>query len=257
MINIIIIEDEPATVRNLQATLKETGEDITVLHTLNGVKQSVNWFKENENGYDLVFMDIMISDGQSFEILDQVSINSPIIFVTAYDNYALQAFKTNGIDYILKPFQLSDLEQALQKFKRLQPGSESNPGSEKMLKLSGELKTIFKNYRQSFLFHFRDKLIPVATKDIAWFYTFNEVSHACSIDGRKFKTEFTLEQLQQQLDPADFYRANRQFIVQRKAISEVEFFFNGRLLIKTLPAADEHILVSKAKVPEFKAWMNA
>lgn len=240
MLNIVIIEDE-----------------LNLLVTLDEVKNSVEWFRLNDKKYDLVFMDIRLSDGLSFDILEQVNISSPIIFVTAYDDYAIQAFKTNGIGYVLKPFDKEDLRGAIEKFKSLRSATVKDFITPELLHLSGQLKMAYKGYRQSFLFHFRDKLIPVASKDIAWFYTINEVSYACNMEGTKFITEFTLEQLQQQLDPEIFFRANRQFILQRKSITEIEFFFNSRLLIKTTPKTDENILVSKARVPEFKAWMNA
>lgn len=254
MLRIVIVEDEPATARNLQYLLQETG-NITTVAMLDSVRRSVEWFSVNPGGYDLAFMDIRLSDGLSFAIFDQVKINSPVVFVTAYDDYALPAFKANGIDYILKPFDRPELEKSLAKFRQF---SSNKPDiDERITALAIQLKNIHTSYKQSFLVHYRDRLIPVATKDIAWFYTVNEVSYACTGDGRKFAIEFTLEQLQQQLHPNDFFRANRQFIVNRSAITEIEFYFNGRLLLKLDPATDEHVLVSKARVPEFKAWMNA
>jgi len=257
MLRIVIIEDEPATARNLHFMLHETNEPIELLATLGSITQSTAWLAAHPGEYDLLFMDIRLSDGLSFEIFNQVKVQSPVVFVTAYDDYALQAFKTNGIDYILKPFSKPELQQALHKFRQL---SGTKTGDDSRLQLSivaGQLKAAYKGYKQSFLVHFRDKLIPVATKEIAWFYTLNEVSYAHCFDARKFVVEFTLEQLQEQLDPQVFFRANRQFIVQRRAITEVGFYFNGRLLLKVEPLPDEQILISKARVPEFKAWMNS
>lgn len=255
MIKTVIIEDEPATARNLRAMLAEADENIEVIATLDEVAGSVEWFQKNENKYDLVLMDIRLSDGLSFDILTQVNIQSPIIFITAYDEYALRAFNTNGIGYILKPFQLDDIEKAIQKFKNI-TATNARMNMPELGNIAMELKALYKNYRQSFLFHFRDKLLPVAAKDIAWFYSINETCIACSSDGKKYKTDFTLEQLEKELDPAIFFRASRQFIVHRSAITEIDFFFNGRLLVKTQPLAEENILVSKAKVPGFKGWMN-
>jgi len=257
MLRLVIIEDEPATARNLHFMLRETDEPIELLATLGSVTQSAAWLAAHPGEYDLLFMDIRLSDGLSFEIFNQVKVHSPVIFVTAYDDYALQAFKTNGIDYILKPFNKTELQQALHKFRQLSGPKPGNDTALLLSRIAEQLKVSYKGHKQSFLVHFRDKLLPIAASDIAWFYTINEVSWAHCFDTRKFIVEFTLEQLQEQLDPQVFFRANRQFIVQRRAITEAGFYFNGRLLLKVDPLPDEHILISKARVPEFRAWMNS
>jgi two-component system response regulator LytT len=256
MIRCVIIEDEPVTARNLQHTIREADADTTVMTTLESVQQSVEWLQANPAGYDLLFMDIRLTDGLSFRIFEQVTVHSPVVFITAYDDYALQAFKTNGIDYILKPFEKPELETALQKFRKLKGQPDAPDHSLQLQKTVEVFRQLSPGYKQSFLVHAKDKLIPVAAKDIAWFYTTNETSWAYTFDKRKFLIEFTLEQLQQQLNPQDFFRANRQCIIQRRAITEVEFYFNGRLLLKADPATEELVLISKARVPEFKAWMN-
>lgn len=251
---VAIIEDEPATARNLQHMLQDAAPDAEVLAILPGVAESVSWLQQHAQQCDLLFMDIRLSDGLSFEIFSQVHLTLPVIFITAFDDYALQAFKANGIDYILKPFDDGELKQALVKYKRLRNQSGATDGYAQLLKIAESLKT---SYKQSFLVHSRDKLIPVAVSQIAWFYTANEIVYAGTLDNRQHIIDGTMEQLQQQLDPAIFFRANRQFIVQRKAITEVDFYFNGRLSVKIHPAAKEQILISKARVPEFKQWMNA
>jgi two-component system, LytTR family, response regulator len=257
MLRILIIEDEPATARNLHFTLQDTGEEISLLATLHSVKTAVDWLNENPLACDLVFMDIRLADGLSFEIFEQAEVNCPVVFVTAYDEYALKAFKANGIDYILKPLDKYDLQQALKKFNSFHKPPVVNEHHGHLQHVASLIKAAYNNYKQSFLVHFRDKLVPVSAKDIVWFYTVNEVTFAMSADNRKFIVDFTLEQLQQQLDPWLFFRANRQFIIQRKAIVEVDFYFNGRLLLKTAPASEENILISKARAPEFKTWMNS
>ena len=257
MLRIVIIEDEPATARNLHFMLREMDASITLAATLDGITQSAAWLAAHPEDYDLLFMDIRLSDGLSFEIFNRVPITTPVIFVTAYDDYALRAFKTNGIDYILKPFDKPELQQALHKFRQLRGEKTADNLQWQLSQIAGQLQAGYKGYKQSFLVHFRDKLLPVAAKDIAWFYTLNETSYAQCFDTRRFTVEFTLEQLQEQLDPQSFFRANRQFIVQRRAITEVAFYFNGRLLLKTDPLAEENIIISKARVPEFKAWMNS
>ncbi|ANI88068.1 DNA-binding response regulator [Arachidicoccus ginsenosidimutans] len=252
MIRIVIVEDEPAIARNLHFMLNEI-EKVQLLETIANTEFGAKWFEENTGNYDLVFMDIRLSDGLSFDIFNKTKITAPVIFVTAYDEYALAAFKSNGIDYILKPFDKKDLQVALNKFKTLTK-FDASQGNENISHLLKELKQT--QYKQSFLVHYREKLIPVATNDIAYFYTTNEVTHAVLHDKRKLIVDFTLEELQQQLNPQNFFRANRQYIVQRSAIKEVEFYFNGRLLLVINPSPEEKVLVSKARASEFKEWMN-
>lgn len=250
-LRVVIIEDEPATARNLQHMLEEAAPDTSVLAVLSGVAESVSWLQQHAQQCDLLFMDIRLSDGLSFEIFSQVHLTLPVIFITAYDDYALQAFKANGIDYILKPLDDAELKQALVKYNRLR----NTDGYAQLLRMAESLRPA--SYKQSFLVHSRDKLIPVAVSQISWFYTANEIVYAATADNKQHIIDATMEQLQQQLDPASFFRANRQFIVQRKAITEVDFYFNGRLSVKTNPPAKEQMLISKARVPEFKQWMNA
>jgi two-component system LytT family response regulator len=254
--NILIIEDEPVTARNLQHMLQDIDPAITVAAILPGVAASVSWLQQHGSTCNLIFMDIRLADGLSFEIFEKTKVEQPVIFVTAYNDYALQAFKSNGIDYVLKPYDMEEISRALQKYRKL-TGEGLNAGAqEQMVRL---LKSMQEQpvYKQSFLVHFREKMLPLEAAQIAWFYTTNEVVQACTLEHKQYTIDFTLEQLQQQLDPHIFFRANRQFIVQRKAIQEVDFFFNGRLLVKTIPEATEKILISKARVPAFKAWMNA
>jgi len=255
---IVIVEDEPATSRNLAHVLQHIDDRITIVALLVSVKEAVSWFKINKEHYDLVFMDIRLSDGMSFDIFSQAEIRKPVVFVTAYDDYALKAFKTNAIDYILKPFDEQEIANALQKY-RLLTGHTERPaepyvGMEQLLQ---QLSHITRPYKKSFLVHFREKLIPVETTKIAWFYTSREMVYAHTLDNKQYVMDFTLEQLEQQLDPQQFFRANRQFIINRNYVTEVDFYFNGRLLIKINPVPPEHILVSKARVPEFKSWMNS
>jgi two-component system LytT family response regulator len=256
-LRIIIIEDEPATARNLEFVLQETTQDIEVIAMLTGVTESVKWFNGNTGNYDLIFMDIRLNDGLSFDIFGQVNIEVPVIFVTAYDDYAIQAFKANGIDYILKPFDEKELEQALLKFKRLTTPTIRTDSNSQLRQLAESIMGHGIPYKQSFLVHFRDKLVPLTVQEIAWFYTTNEIVYLQTFDKKKLVVEFTMEQLQQQLNPIDFFRVNRQFIVHRKAIREINFYFNGRLSLRTTPETDEKMLISKARVQEFKTWMNA
>jgi two-component system, LytTR family, response regulator LytT len=248
-LKIAIIEDEPATARNLQFLLQEEDPSIEVLAMLGSVKEATAWLSEHAAACDLLFMDIRLGDGLSLEIFDQVRIETPVIFVTAFNDYALQAFKANGIDYILKPFDEKDLRLALQRYGRLNDAL--------LRQLTASIGQQNPTYKQSFLVHFRDKLIPLTVEEISWLQSENEITYAQTFQNKKLIVDSTLEQLQTQLDPARFFRVNRQFIVNRKSILEIDFFFNGRLLLRTNPPAEDKMLISKARVPEFKAWMNA
>jgi two-component system, LytTR family, response regulator LytT len=255
LLRIVIIEDEPASARNLQFHLQQLQPEIDVVAILPGIEQSVKWFAENKGGYELIFMDIRLGDGISFDIFKHVKIDKPVIFLTAFDEYALKAFKANGIDYILKPFDTNELQRALYKYRQLKDPYIGGD-IDKLRQVIDTGKNGVSGFRQSFLVHFRNKLIPLAAGEIVWFYTANEIVYACTTDERKLIIDDTLEALQQQLDPTAFFRANRQFIIQRKYITEVDFYFNGRLSLKINPAPIEKIIISKARVPEFKLWMN-
>lgn len=255
-LRILLIEDEPANARNLEFMLQEADPDMVIAGVLAGVEEAVTWFRQHAQDCDLVFMDIRLSDGLSFEIFQKVNVLQPVVFVTAYDNYALQAFKTNGIDYILKPYDQEEINQALQKYRRLYSGAPVTPGQEQVALLLKALQQGKPAYRQSFLVQFREKLIPLDASHVAWFYTAHEIVHAHTQENKQYIIDFTLEQLQQQLNPQQFFRANRQFIIQRSAIQEIELYFNGRLYIKLSPEPSEKVLISKARVPEFKAWLD-
>jgi len=256
-LRIVIIEDEPASARNLARLLNKLDESIAIVSTLGSVAESVTWLDDEANGFDLVFMDIRLADGLSFDIFKKVKVLKPVIFVTAYNDYAIQAFKNNGIDYILKPFDDDEVEQALNKFNSLIPRAAAEQKAFNLDELVSQLNANAKLYKKSFLVHYRDKLIPLETANIAWFYTAHELVYAQTKDDRQYVIDFTMEQLERQLDPDRFFRANRQFIINRREITEVDFYFNGRLSVKIRPQPPESIVISKARVPEFKAWMNS
>lgn len=253
---IVIIEDEAVTARNLAHLLRLIDEDISIIAMLNSVSESVAWFNGNAGAYDLIFMDIRLADGISFDIFKSVDITKPVIFVTAYNDYAIQAFKNNGIDYVLKPFDEQEIENALTKFKNLFSVVEKDINTNRIELLLEQINQINKPYKKSFLVHYREKLIPVEAAKIAWFYTANEVVYAHTTDDKQYVMEFTMDMLEQQIDMRQFFRANRQFIINRQAITEVDFYFNGRLAVKIKPEPAERVLISKARVPDFKNWMN-
>ncbi len=246
---ILIIEDETAAAQNLSAILKEIAPDVEILDIIDTVVDSVEWFRSNPMP-DLVFMDIHLSDGKSFRIFDSVKVDVPIIFTTAYDQYALEAFKVNGIDYILKPINEQDVSRAIDKWKML-----TNADCSAYVERVDTMAQTERVEQQTFLVRFRDKIIPLTSDDIAFFYTSDERVSAYNFKGERYPIERTLEALQGILPQNVFFRANRQFIVSREAVKDISVWFGSRLLLNLTLETPEKIIISKARVPEFKAWL--
>jgi len=247
----LIIEDEILASKHLLQVLEEVG-DISVITVLESISETIEWFSKNPQP-EIVFMDIHLADGSAFEIFNHISINCPVVFTTAYDEYALKAFKVNSIDYLLKPIEASDVQDALKKLKGLS-GSES-------------LKTALNNlvasygktskYKKHFLIPSKgDKLIPVQTSDLACFYIDSGIVKAFSTDGKTYKFDYTLDELAELLDPEIFFRANRQFIISRASIKDIDIWFNSRLSVNLKIAVPEKILISKVRISEFKKWFG-
>jgi DNA-binding LytR/AlgR family response regulator len=252
--NVLIIEDETAAANNLQAILKRVAPSFQVLAVLESIEESVEYFSNKSNtSPDLVFMDIHLADGESFRIFDHVEITSPIIFTTAYDEYALRAFKVNSIDYILKPLKEEDMVRAINKLSHLS-GQER---SEYKSRIESVVKEAKQESQRVFLVHYKDRIIPLSVEDVAFFYTSNEKVAAYTFTGEKYFIDKTLEMLQQMLPEEDFFRANRQFIVARKAVKDIAVWFGSRLSLNLSLETPEKIIISKARVPEFKQWLMA
>ncbi|MDL5514438.1 LytTR family DNA-binding domain-containing protein [Arenibacter sp. M-2] len=250
---IVIVEDELAASENLAYMLKNLQDKLEILAVLDSVKTAIDYFTKNQEA-DLVFMDIHLADGLSFEIFDAVKIDAPIIFTTAYDQYALQAFKLNSIDYLLKPIDEDELEVSLEQFKGQLKGKGLITNQvEGLLSL---LKDQKKTYKSMYLVHYRDELIPLKTDKIAYLFIENGIVKAVTKDRRTHTIDQKLEDIENDLDPSNFYRLNRQFIAQRDAIAGIKQYFNGKLIIGVIPPHTEQVIVSKAKASEFKNWMN-
>lgn len=248
---VLIIEDETAAARNLQSMLESIEPDIEVVGITESIIDTIDWFAENPMP-DIVFMDIHIADGESFRIFDSVDITAPIIFTTAYDQYALEAFKVNSIDYLLKPLKEEDLHRAMDKWRRI-THTERNEYRHRIDTMISE------QHQRSdmFLVHVKDKIVPLQAADIAYFYTSNERVTAHLLDGTSLPMDKTLEALQSSLSEHDFFRANRQFIVARKAVKDISVWFGSRLSLNLTVEIPERIVISKARVPEFKRWLTA
>jgi len=250
---VIIVEDELAASDNLAYLLRSIEPEIEVIKVLDSVASSVK-FLSQPNEAQLIFMDIHLADGISFEVFDQVKIDKPVIFTTAYDQYALKAFKVNSIDYLLKPIDDDELAKALKQFKEQKNGGQTNDQMEGLLSL---IKERTKTYKTSYLLNQRDQLVPLKTENIAYFHIDTGIVKVVSSDNRSFSMDTKLEDIEHELDPTVFFRINRQFIVNKNAISNIKFYFNGKLIVTVEPKHDERIIVSKAKATEFKNWMNS
>ena len=246
---VLIIEDETAAAQNLSSIIRTIAPDAHIIEVIDTVVDSIEWFNTNPMP-DIVFMDIHLSDGDSFKIFESVEVKAPVIFTTAYDQYALKAFKVNSIDYILKPINEAGVRRAVDKWRNLTGVDRSNYTA-RVDTMVAEQKTL----RQSFLVRFRDKLIPLCQEDIAYCYTSEEKVFAYGYNGERYPMEYTLEALQGMLSPTRFYRANRQFIIARDAVADISVWFGSRLSVNLKMETPEKIIVSKARVPEFKQWL--
>lgn len=245
----VIIEDETAAAVNLQSILHRVAPAVEITAVLEGVEESVEWFGTHPQP-DLVLMDIHLADGEAFRIFERVSLTAPVIFTTAYDRYALEAFKVDSIDYLLKPINNADVQRALGKLERLSRGERRDYGFRVRTMAAAR-------HEQAFLVHVRDRIIPLRREQIAYCYTSNEKVTACTYEGVSYPLDKTLETLQAILPEADFFRANRQFIVARRAVKEIAVWFGSRLALHLTVGTPERIVISKARVPEFKAWLTS
>ena len=248
----IIIEDEKPAARLLQRKLEKLHIEVGVM--LHSVEEAIDWFSNNQHP-ELIFLDIQLSDGLSFEIFEKVEIKSAVIFTTAYDEYALRAFKLNSIDYLLKPIDEDDLEIAVSKFKARLPKQEAVQLDFEQIKkmLSNPFE---KNHKKRFTVKIGQHLKVILTDEIECFFSENKGTYLHTFDNRDYLIETTLELLEQELDPAAFYRVSRKFIVPLKAIKEIVVYSNSRLKVILPSYKEEDVIVSREKVSDFKNWIG-
>jgi DNA-binding LytR/AlgR family response regulator len=247
----VIVEDEELAARNLKSVLDETGT-VQVIATLESIVETIEWFNTHPSP-DLLFIDIHLADGSAFEIFDRIKIHCPVIFTTAYDEYALKAFKVNSIDYLLKPIDLNAVQRALSKLQDLSNATHFTTDLQHLLDSFKKAAT----YKTHFLVPVKgDKLMPVQAGEIAYLYIDASLVKALTFDERSFRFEYTLDELSDMLDPADFFRANRQYIISRKAIKDIDLWFNNRLSVNLKVPVTEKILISKARIPDFRDWFG-
>ncbi|CAN1524646.1 LytT Response regulator of the LytR/AlgR family [Flavobacteriaceae bacterium] len=248
----IIIEDEKPAARLLQRKLEKINISVGVM--LHSVEEALDWFSKNEHP-DLIFLDIQLSDGLSFEIFEKIDIKSAVIFTTAYDEYALKAFKLNSIDYLLKPIDEDDLEVAVLKFKDRLPKQESMQLDFEQIRkmLSNPFE---KTFKKRFTVKIGQHLKVISTDEIECFFSENKGTYIHTFDNRNYLIDSTLEVLEQEIDTSAFYRISRKFIVSLKAIKEIVVYSNSRLKIILPTFKDDEVIVSREKVSDFKNWIG-
>ena len=250
--NIIIIEDEKPAARLLQRKLEKLRYTIQTL--LHSVEESISWFENNAHP-DLIFLDIQLSDGLSFEIFDKIDIKSPIIFTTAYDEYALKAFKLNSIDYLLKPIDEDELKLAIEKFHN--NWSSANPLTFNLDQIKGALKlTEEKKFKKRYLVKIGQHLKMIPIGEICCFYSENRGTYFRTNDNRDYLLEQTLDQVEEEINPNLFFRINRKYIINMDAIKEMVSYSNSRIQIKLHKMEEDDLIVSREKVKKFKEWLD-
>lgn len=253
--NIVIIEDEVHTAWDIQNCIKTLRPQNQILAVLDSVETATEWFLNNPQP-ELVISDIQLGDGLAFEIFKKVELSCPIIFCTAYDEYAIQAFENNGIDYILKPINETLFEKSLRKLESIAQMLAPKHDIQAFENMIASLQSAKRKYKSSFLIHFRNQLIPVATENILLFKVSQETTELFVQDGRKFQLYKPLDCIEEQVDPKKFYRANRQTLLAFEAIQRIEHYDDRKLMVKLEGVASEPIIVSKAKSTAFLAWVE-
>lgn len=248
--NVLIVEDELHTAQLLQETI-EQDKDFIVIEKLESIVDTVSYLSKYQDKLDLLFFDIQLADGKSFEIFKHIDVAIPIVFCTAYDEYTLQAIKNHGIDYLLKPFKETEVHEALRKYKKLRTN----------LTIRGQSPFHFQpkeeqSYQKSFLTQFREKTVIKSIEEIALFQVENETVYLYAYDGRKYPLFKKLEYIESVCDPNQFFRINRQMLVNRKAVISFEPYFNRKIVIELKVETDEKPIVSRLKVPSFKEWLE-
>lgn len=247
--NVLIIEDEAMAADRLETLLRQAMPEANVLDKLDSVKETAKWFVKNDPP-DLIFMDIQLADGLSFEIFEIVNIEAPIIFTTAYDQYALEAFKVSSIDYLLKPIDVEDLTKALDKLKKLtQPINQISQVEELAKKFQPK-------YKNRFIIKVGEHIKSIAVDDVAYFFSRDKASYCTTLDGKNYLLDYSLDQLQEIVSPDSFFRINRKYLISLSPVKDMINHTNSRLKIVLNHSTDNDIIVSRERVQDFKKWLD-
>lgn len=248
---ILIIEDEAGALDDLRCILAEAAPDAEIAGTTESITQTVSWLGRSP-ALDLIFMDIHLSDGSAFEIFKRTAVESPVIFTTAYDEYAIHAFRVNAIDYLLKPVAVGEMKRALAKFRKFSR-PQTAPDLDKLFEMLSRQR---ENTRRNILVAYQDKLLPIPTEHIAFFYSTKETSKVYLSDGNSYTYNKTLDSICDDLDPRTFCRVNKQFVVAREHIRNLVVWSNSRLLVAMDVETPEPVFLSKNRAAEFKKWIT-
>jgi len=255
---ILIVEDEDLAVKKITKTLHEVNASAEIVGVTDSIDSTASWLQNNDTP-DLILMDIELSDGQSFEIFSRIQVKSPVIFTTSYDEYALKAFKVNSIDYLLKPIQKEDLRAALNKYEQMkQAYSATDTPALNMETLVKELQQKLqpKEFRKRFLVKHGQKLVSIDIEEIAYFFSDGRLNFFKTYDNRKFVVDYTMDELEDMLDPERYFRISRSFYVSVNSIDQIHDYFGNRLILGLKPDLDKEAIVSREKVTDFKKWMG-
>lgn len=251
--NILIVEDEPLAAARLAANISALNPDAEIVSVCDTVKATVDWLQNNP-APDLAFFDIQLGDGLSFEIFDKIKFTRPVIFTTAYEEYAIQAFKVNSIDYLLKPVDKQELAHAIKKFETKGQHISSGLTPEIMHEVLAALRK--KTYKERFLVKIGSHLRVIKTEEMLYLYSFEKGTYAKLTDGKNYLLDQSLELIESMVDPTRFFRINRKYLVTLKSINDVVTYSNSRLKLKIKNADNEDFLVAREKVKTFKMWLE-
>ena len=252
MVKVLILEDEETAANRLQKMIAEILPEAVFMATVSSVKQSIEWLKTNASP-DLIFADIQLNDGTSFDIFKEIEVKSPLIFTTAYDAHTLDAFKLNSVDYLLKPIKKNELSSAIEKFKAIHLSGKQDDNHLRQL-LQSLQKT--QQYKQRFVLRIGEHMRVIEVADIAYFYTENKANFIITKEGKRYLSDNTLDQLEEMLDPKSFFRINRQFIISYSSIAEMFTYSKSRVLLKLNPPSKLDTIVSTERSAAFKTWLG-
>ena len=255
---ILIVEDEPLAAERLQDLIFDYESHIEVVAVKDSVKGTLKWLQENPTP-DLGLFDIQLADGLSFLIFEQRRIEFPVIFTTAYDEYAIQAFKVNSVDYLLKPLEFDDLANAMDKFVKIHMPLQQTPTALNLETIQQLIQSVQRpqNYKERFVVKQGERLHSIQVKDILYFYAEDKYSFFRTVDNRRFLLDQTLGEIESQINPSHFFRLNRQYLVSHSSIADIISYTHSRLKVKLQHSEDNQIIVSKQKVASFKEWLGA
>lgn len=249
---VLLIEDETLAAERLRGLLAEADSSVQVVGHIKSVEAAIEWLQANTHP-DLIVSDIQLLDGLCFEIFQAVKVSVPIIFTTAFDQYAIKAFEVNSVDYLLKPVQGNKLKEALAKARARQPQATPLVDYQQLMALLNPTKP---SYKTRFMVRLGQKILAIPVEQVSYFFSESKLSYLVTLDNKRYPLDQPLDELIQVLNPTEFFRANRQFIITFKSVSEIHPYFKGRIKLNLQPAATEEVVISSERTPEFKRWID-